>query len=176
MQALAFIFRQRLCRAVRIGRNVCLRRPVLGALLSLWVLWVWVPSGVQAGSNRAKCSNNMRQIILAMHNYHDQCGSLSTDICDDGGTPLLSWRVRLLNFMEGDNLLKEFHLNEPWGSSHNSSLIIPVDGCSESRSVRDGFDFGLTQLPHLPIITEVIPQLGDTQAVARRKEHGGSVC
>jgi Protein of unknown function (DUF1559) len=39
------------------------------------------------------------------------------------GTPLLSWRVHLLPFLGEEKLYKEFHLDEPWDSEHNKTLI-----------------------------------------------------
>jgi hypothetical protein len=36
---------------------------------------------------------------------------------------LLSWRVHLLPFLGHEDLYREFHLNEPWDSSHNSTLV-----------------------------------------------------
>jgi hypothetical protein len=35
----------------------------------------------------------------------------------------LSWRVAILPFIEQQALFQEFHLNEPWDSPHNKSLI-----------------------------------------------------
>lgn len=39
------------------------------------------------------------------------------------GKPLLSWRVRILPFIEYRDLYNEFHLDEPWDSEHNQKLI-----------------------------------------------------
>ncbi len=39
------------------------------------------------------------------------------------GKPLLSWRVYILPYMEQDSLFKQFHLDEPWDSPHNRTLI-----------------------------------------------------
>ena len=45
------------------------------------------------------------------------------DIRDKGGNALLSWRVRVLVFIERDYLYKEFKLDEPWDSPHNRKLL-----------------------------------------------------
>jgi hypothetical protein len=39
------------------------------------------------------------------------------------GKPLLSWRVYILPFVDQDQLFRQFHLNEPWDSPHNKTLI-----------------------------------------------------
>jgi len=75
-------------------------------------------------SNRIESMNNLKQIGLAMHNYHDAHGSLPpAAICDANGKPLLSWRVAVLPYIEQDNLYKQFKLDEPWDSEHNKKLI-----------------------------------------------------
>jgi prepilin-type processing-associated H-X9-DG protein len=93
---------------------------------------------------RRQCVDNLKQIGLAMHNYHSEHGSFPPAYTiDKAGKPLLSWRVHILPFLEQDALYKEFHLDEPWDSPHNRSLIerIPppyrcpnISGKREDRS------------------------------------------
>jgi hypothetical protein len=79
---------------------------------------------VREAAARAQGSNNLKQIGLAMHNYHDSYGHLPTAaIHDKAGKPLLSWRVTILPFIEQDNLYRQFKLDEPWDSEHNKKLI-----------------------------------------------------
>jgi hypothetical protein len=59
-----------------------------------------------------------------MHNFHAKYGHLPPQaIYSKEGEPLLSWRVLLLPFMEGENLYKQFHLDEAWDSPHNHQLL-----------------------------------------------------
>jgi hypothetical protein len=77
----------------------------------------------QAASARARSANNLKQIALALHNYHDTYGVFpAAAICDKKGKPLLSWRVAILPFIEQNNLYNQFHLDEPWDSKHNKPL------------------------------------------------------
>ncbi len=79
---------------------------------------------VREAAARAQSQNNMKQIGLAMHNYHDVNGRLpAAAIVDKKGKKLLSWRVTILPYIEQDNLYKQFHLDEPWDSEHNKKLI-----------------------------------------------------
>ncbi|MHC4178006.1 MAG: DUF1559 family PulG-like putative transporter [Planctomycetota bacterium] len=39
------------------------------------------------------------------------------------GKPLLSWRVHILPYLEGDALYEQFRLDEPWNSPHNIKLV-----------------------------------------------------
>lgn len=77
----------------------------------------------QVGS-RQVASNHLKQIGLAMHNYHDtyQTFPPRATITADG-KPLLSWRVHLLPFLDQQALYERFRLNEPWDSEHNRALI-----------------------------------------------------
>jgi hypothetical protein len=73
---------------------------------------------------RSRTRNNLKQLGLAMHNFHDVDGSFPAPaIRGADGKKLLSWRVRLLPYLDGGALYKEFHLNEPWDSEHNRKLI-----------------------------------------------------
>jgi len=82
---------------------------------------------VQSARNAAQrmsSSNNMKQIALAMHNYHDTYNRLPPPaITSDTGEPLLSWRVALLPYLEGGELYDRFKLDEPWDSDHNIALL-----------------------------------------------------
>ncbi len=50
-------------------------------------------------------------------------GQLLGDITDATGKPILSWRIVLLPYLGYEGLYRQFRLNEPWDSSHNSWLI-----------------------------------------------------
>ncbi|MCU0961195.1 MAG: DUF1559 domain-containing protein [Pirellulaceae bacterium] len=68
--------------------------------------------------------NQLKQIGLAMHNYHDTYRRFpAAGSVDRQQRPLLSWRVHLLPFMEQLELYQKFHLDEPWDSPHNRELI-----------------------------------------------------
>jgi hypothetical protein len=68
--------------------------------------------------------NKLRQIALALHNFHDVYKSFPTPATyDKDGKPLLSWRVHVLPYLEENQLYREFRLEEPWDSEHNKKLI-----------------------------------------------------
>jgi Protein of unknown function (DUF1559) len=79
---------------------------------------------VQQAAARNRSANNLKQMALAMHNYHDTFKSLPPPAnLDQQKKPLLSWRVHILPFIEQDALYREFKLDEPWDSEHNKKLI-----------------------------------------------------
>ncbi|MEM9659452.1 MAG: DUF1559 domain-containing protein, partial [Planctomycetota bacterium] len=75
-------------------------------------------------ARRTTALNSMKQIMLAMHNYADahRAFPAQANYAEDG-TPLLSWRVHLLPYLEHQALYEQFHLDEPWDSEHNKTLI-----------------------------------------------------
>lgn len=78
--------------------------------------------GVRDAANRMKSRNNLMQIGLAVHNYHDVNGELPANTSSRDGKPLLSWRVHLLPYVEQDALYRQFKLDEPWDSPNNRPL------------------------------------------------------
>jgi prepilin-type processing-associated H-X9-DG protein len=78
-------------------------------------------------ARRTQCRNNLKQIGLAMHNYHDAWGSFPpVATYDAAGRPLLSWRVLLLPYLDEQGLYSQFQLAEPWDSLHNLPLASQV--------------------------------------------------
>ena len=80
-------------------------------------------------ARRAQAANNLKQIGLAMHNYHAVHKRFPRNITNDDGEVLLSWRVELLPYLEQQALYERLHLDEPWDSPHNlplAKISIPV--------------------------------------------------
>jgi hypothetical protein len=104
------------------------RSSVDGArITSEWELATTLLQAVKAPpgppAERMRSMNNMKQLLIALHNYHDAHGHFPVDSRDKDGKPLLSWRVQILPYVEEDNLYRQFKLNEPWDSEHNKKLI-----------------------------------------------------
>src|SRR5438105_3696195 len=62
---------------------------------------------VREAAARAKCSNNLKQLALAMHNHHDTAGVLPWGR-SKGSLDSPSWAVLVLPFVEQDNVWKRF--------------------------------------------------------------------
>jgi hypothetical protein len=75
-------------------------------------------------AHRERCRGTLGQIGVAMHNYHEIYGSFPAPASRTrNGSPLLSWRVAILPQLGYQTLYDRFHLDEPWDSPHNLSLV-----------------------------------------------------
>ena len=75
-------------------------------------------------SRETAAKNKLKQIGLAMHNYHETFSKFPDGGLDKNGkTNGLSWRVHILPFIEQRVLYQEFNLDESWDSEHNKKLI-----------------------------------------------------
>jgi Protein of unknown function (DUF1559) len=73
---------------------------------------------------QAICANNLKQIALALHNYHERFGSFPPAyIPDASGRPMHSWRVLILPFLEEEPLYDKYDFREPWNGPNNIKLL-----------------------------------------------------
>lgn len=103
---------------------------------------------VREAAARTKSMNNLKQIGIAIHNYHDANNRFPEDIKDKNGKPILSWRVAILPYIEQQALYQRFKLDEPWDSANNKKLSqarIPVFESPRFAPPAEGGDsYGLT--------------------------------
>jgi prepilin-type processing-associated H-X9-DG protein len=122
------------------GRGLAIAGIVTGLLgcsvipiASLFGLVIPAVESVREADHRSRCISNLKQIGLAMHNYHSAHGCFpAAAIIGADGTPLLSWRVALLPYLEREALFRKFKLDEPWDGPHNKPLLAempPVFAC-----------------------------------------------
>jgi len=72
---------------------------------------------------RFQCMNNLKQIGLALLNYHHDHGCFPPAyIPDASGKPMHSWRVLLLPYLEQQALYDQYDFDEPWDGPNNSTL------------------------------------------------------
>ncbi len=94
-------------------------------IVALLVAMVWPANGhPRSVQYRFDSGNQLKQLGLALHNYHDAYGTLPPAyVADSDGKPLYSWRVLLLPYLEEQALYDEFDLNASWDSDHNKPLL-----------------------------------------------------
>jgi nitrate reductase gamma subunit len=79
---------------------------------------------MRSSAKRSMSANNLKQIALAMHNYHSvhNCFPPAVIMGPDGKTPH-SWRVELLPFLEQTQLYQSYKMDEPWDSENNRKIL-----------------------------------------------------
>jgi hypothetical protein len=92
----------------------------------------------------SQCFNNLKQIGLALNNYHNANGHFPmANAVDQNGTPLFSWRVEILPMLGYDKLYKSFEKDEPWNSPHNAKILgqesIKQYNCTSDVREKDDF-------------------------------------
>jgi prepilin-type processing-associated H-X9-DG protein len=119
--------------------NVGMETPVLIALLLPAV------QSAREAARRAQCTNNLKQIGLAFHNFADaNNGFPAAAITDKNGKPLLSWRVAILPMLDQQALFEKFKLDEPWDSPHNKELLQSMPPIFTCPSRSQGGEPGMT--------------------------------
>ena len=92
-------------------------------------------------ARRMQCGNNLKQIALALHNYHEANGSFPPAYTvDANGKPLHSWRTLILPFLDQEGLYRQIDLNEPWDSPKNQAfnqMILPTYHCATNSNPMD---------------------------------------
>lgn len=78
----------------------------------------------RAAARRTQSTNNLKQIALALHNYHDVYKRFPPPVVvgPDGKTTH-SWRVAILPFVDQVSLYDQYRLDEPWDSENNLKIL-----------------------------------------------------
>jgi len=86
---------------------------------------------------RRVCQNNLKQVALALLNYHQVHGCFPpAHTTDDKGNRLHSWRTLILPFVEQQPLYDSIDLTKPWDDPVNKkayAAVIEVYLCPASK-------------------------------------------
>jgi prepilin-type N-terminal cleavage/methylation domain-containing protein/prepilin-type processing-associated H-X9-DG protein len=92
---------------------------------------------VREAANRMKCYNNLKQMGLALHNYHDTNGTFPWGH-QDSTYYSLPWAVFILPYLEQDSLYKQFDttkaFNDPVNQGPQARTRVAVYCCPSSPS------------------------------------------
>jgi hypothetical protein len=76
--------------------------------------------GAREAARRMACSNNLRNIAIALQNYEAVYGYLPPAYTvDEAGKPLHSWRTLILPYIEEKALYDQIDLSKPWDDPAN---------------------------------------------------------
>lgn len=104
-------------------------------------------STAREAARRTQCNNNLKQILLALHNYHDVHKTFPPAyLADSNGKPMHSWRVLILPYLEAGHIYSQYNFDEPWDSPGNryvAELMLPVFRCPSDGSQMGGMSYVL---------------------------------
>jgi prepilin-type N-terminal cleavage/methylation domain-containing protein/prepilin-type processing-associated H-X9-DG protein len=147
---------------------------------------------VREAASRTQCTNNLKQIGLGLHNYHDQFKKFPPGVhttYDDHW--YWSWMVFILPYMEGSTLLDQAQAVadlgaganwDPWGlgmsgdggiAGNNNPVAALPQRCYMCPADPRGDD---TLVSNNPAYTGVTGGVGLTMYMANSGTHGGSGC
>src|SRR5262245_9449706 len=129
---------------------------IIGVLIGLLLPAV---QKVREAAARAQCQNNLKQLGLALHHYHDAHGvfppayvgdpfasgsAFGVSYPDDNGNGPsgFAWGALLLPYVEQDNLYKSFNFNLPCWAPQNAAAArtkVGVFLCPSATGGSDGF-------------------------------------
>lgn len=116
---------------------------------------------VRDAAARTKCQNNMKQLALGLHNYHDAYGRLPAGASTDPETPEIpntfaqkprqTWSISILPYIEQDPIYRQLNLtgtfqnriNPAWASSSDPNIRmifnrVPLFECPSDRQTSSG--------------------------------------
>ena len=107
-------------------------------------------------ARRIQCKNNLKQMGLALHNYHDSYNAFPPSMClTFSGAAWGEWgpQARLLPYMDQVNLQKIIDFSQPYASPQNLRAIgvrVAVYMCPSEVKDRQSFPHGPAE-PQYPI-------------------------
>ena len=129
---------------------------IIGVLVALLLPAV---QAAREAARRMSCSNNMKQIGLAMHSYHDSQGAFPPGWIEDGPSRatapnLFGWGTFILPYIEEQELYNQFDFDIALNQSPNINFIgqvITIYRCpTDSAPEMVGTDAFGTYFPAIP--------------------------
>lgn len=111
------------------------------------------PSRAREHYRFMQCTNNLKQIGVAMDSYHEKYGCFPPAfISDKNGKPIHSWRVLILPFLNQQALYAQYRFDEPWNGPHNAALTDSIPKCyrcpTEGESDTSHTSYAMIVGPH----------------------------
>jgi prepilin-type N-terminal cleavage/methylation domain-containing protein/prepilin-type processing-associated H-X9-DG protein len=124
----------------RSGRGFTLGELLLVVAIIAVLIALLLPATRSVGpaGRRAQCTNSLKQIAVALHNYEEAHKALPPAYTVDAqGRPLHSWRTLILPYLGGQEALyRTIDLSKPWNDPANAKALgtfLYVYRCPEAR-------------------------------------------
>jgi prepilin-type N-terminal cleavage/methylation domain-containing protein len=111
---------------------------IIGVLIAILLPAV---QAAREAARRMSCTNNQKQIVLAMHNYHD---ALQTFPWGARSLSMGTWAIQILPFIEKNQIAEQYDWSNSFGAEPNKTLLTnlvisaytcPSDGNNNKPSV-----------------------------------------
>lgn len=146
-------------RPIQIG---CLQAMIAGGLGVLLIL-ILLPAAQwpTEASPRTQCRNNLKQLGLALHNYHDEYGSFPPAfVADANGRPMHRWRILVLPFIEQQKLYERYSFDEAWNGPTNIKLQDKMPAAFRCFSFSSGVTGGTLEHKQLSRLSNYVAITG----------------
>jgi len=101
--------------------------------------------GFREPGNRSQSMNNLHQIGIAFHDYHNTFRSFSPGVTfDKQGHMLHGWLTRLLPYIEEARIYQQINMSTPWNAPENvpafrEEISVYLNPAIDYRKDQDGF-------------------------------------
>ena len=85
-------------------------------------------------AKRTEAMNNLRQVVIAFHNYADAHKRLPSSVFVHESGKKYSWRIAILPYIEQQELYDQYDFTQEWNSPHNRKVTAKMPDVFRSDS------------------------------------------
>ncbi|QDT48836.1 hypothetical protein Pan258_28820 [Symmachiella dynata] len=141
---------------------------IIGIIVVLIALLLPNVRQAREAARRTHCRNNLKNIGLALYNYHDVYGSFPpTYTVDADGKPLHSWRMLILPYSQKGTVYDRTDFSKPWDDPANTevaAMLEPIYACPTTIITPDHTSYLAVVTPESclrPLASLSIPEITD---------------
>ena len=113
---------------------------ILGGMWGFTLLLTHAGGTPREAARRSQCKYNLKQIGIALHNFHEVHGHLPGS---GAGAPPISWRIHALPYLDNPDLFETYDQTLAWNSDKNELIAkqrIEQLTCPSTQTTKDTLD------------------------------------